>query len=225
MHSNLIACARHKVIDEIVLAQSPSYTKEENEMKNQTEKSRAIKSEVSTDAGSHVIHVVFIVQLPRKSGGTNFVGFQGGDWISVHLDDLRAQKENEISFQNAIEFSISEIFNSTYKQVLCEPSGENAEESWVDPVSSSEPSQVGAAQSLGEPELSQQNLEPQQHVTQSTVSSHPGLPLIKFNANRRLRDLIQMACSQLYESEHNRERTTQRISILTDLIPTEPTKG
>ena len=225
LHSNLIACARHKVIDEIVVAQSPSNEKQENEIKNQTEKFKTMESKASADPSSRIIHVVFIVQLPRKSGGTNFVGFQGGDWVSVHLDDLRAQKENEISFQNAIEFSISEIFNSTYRQVLYEPSEENTAVSWVDSASLSEPSQVGAEQSLANPELSQQNPEPSQHITRSIVSSHPGLSHIKFNANRRLRDLIQMACSLLYESEHNRKRTTQRINILTDLIPTEPTKG
>ena len=132
------------------------------------------------------VHVVFIIQLPRKAGGTNFVGFQGGDWLSVHLDDLRPLKENELSFQSAIQCSISEIFNSMYHSITSE--------------------------------ISQEELD-------SASLHHSRFQSVTFNANRRLRDLIQMACSWLYDTEQNRERTTKRISILTDLIPTESTKG
>jgi len=203
LHSNLIACARHKVIDEIVIPQSATNEKQENDVKNEAEKLETVVSKVEENFTGHVVHVVFIVQLPRKSGGTTFVGFQGGNWISVHLDDLRMHKENEFSFQNAIEFSISEIFNGAYKH------GESVEQS-------SGPSQI---------DVSVQNTGPLHTGSQFTVSSFSEFPLIKFNANRRLRDLIQMACSRLYESDQNRKRTTERINILTDLIPTEPTKG
>lgn len=196
LHSNLIACARHKVIDEIVIPQSQGKNISNAEpqeqvnvvpnLENDDEKSNGVKR-------SNIIHVVFVVQLPRKSGGTNFVGFQGGNWISAHLDDLRAQKENEISFQSAIELSISEIFCSTYQQAPLEPS--------------------------------EQNLELSQVTEQPHNSLFSEVQPFKFNANRRLRDLIQMACSFLYDKEQNRLRTTERINILTDLIPSEPTQG
>jgi len=203
LHSNLIACARHKVIDEIVLPQSQDYSSTEttNDILTQEQEQQNMETVVSKLENENtrspkclrVVHVVFVVQLPRKSGGTNFVGFQGGNWISAHLDDLRAQKENEISFQNAIELSISEIFSSTYQQI---PS-----------------------------ELSEQNLDSSQVTEQSQQSLFSEIQPFKFNANRRLRDLIQMACSFLYDKELNRQRTTERINILTDLVPSEPTKG
>ena len=234
LHSNLIACARHKVIDEIVVPQSSSKGKKSEDVSKETipEDTQSLSKEtvsediqlpsnktttkdtqspskeiISEDTQSLVqeklfenneevesksknnksrVHVVFIVQLPRKAGGTNFVGFQGGDWLSVHLDDLRPLKENELSFQSAIQCSISEIFNSMYHSVTSE--------------------------------ISQKGLD-------SASLHHSMLQSVTFNANRRLRDLIQMACSWLYDTEQNRERTTKRISILTDLIPTESTRG
>ena len=216
LHSNLIACARHKVIDEIVVPQSSSKGSESEETtqaKNESNTSNSSKLQCKS-----TVHVIFIIQLPRKAGGTNFVGFQGGDWLSVHLDDLRPLKENELSFQSAIQCSISEIFNTMYQSITC-PALE------LEPPSLEQ--EVESSTSEEEPEHSQTqslSLDASQglHVPSNKFQS------VAFNANRRLRDLIQMACSLLYDTELNRERrerTTKRISILTDLIPTESTKG
>ena len=240
LHSNLIACARHKVIDEIVVPQTS--TKED--------KPEDINSKAKTESASKkirhsTVHVVFIVQLPRKAGGTNFVGFQGGDWLSVHLDDLRPLKENELSFQSAIQCSISEIFNNMYQSVTSVTSGKepvplkqkvipSSPEEEVEPLSSEQEIEPLTSEQEGEPSTSEEETK------QSVCSQDQSLSLdvsqtldvtknrfqsVSFNANRRLRDLIQMACSWLYDTEQNRERTTKRISILTDLIPTESTKG
>ena len=216
LHSNLIACARHKVIDEIVVPQSSS---KGNKSEDTTQVN--IDSSNKPECKSRV-HVVFIIQLPRKAGGTNFVGFQGGDWLSVHLDDLRPLKENELSFQSAIRCSISEIFSTMYQSIACPASEKLESASLEQEVESS---------------TSEEELEQSEHTqTQSlSLTTSQGLHVtsnkfqsVTFNANRRLRDLIQMACSLLYDTEQNRERrerTTKRISILTDLIPTESTKG
>ncbi|XP_060599995.1 E3 ubiquitin-protein ligase RNF213-like [Ruditapes philippinarum] len=58
MNTNLIACARYCVQDEL---------------------------EKMSDSVSTITHVVFIVQLPRNG---RFPGFQCGAWQSVHIDDL-----------------------------------------------------------------------------------------------------------------------------------------
>ena len=335
LHSNLIACARHKVIDEIVVPQTSTKDKpEESDLKKKESKS--------------TVHVVFIVQLPRKAGGTNFVGFQGGDWLSVHLDDLRPLKANELSFQSAIQCSISEIFNTMYQSVTSAasekefepvpseedivpvpskediepvpsekdiepvaseediepvpseediepvqseegiepvpseediepvPSEEDIEpvrsEEGVEPVRSKEDIEPVPSEEDIEPVPSEEDIEPVPSEDDiEPVQSEEGIEpvpseediepvrseegiepvrskediepvpslgnswtldvtrnkfqFVSFNANRRLRDLIQMACSWLYDTEQNRERTTKRISILADLIPTESTKG
>ena len=309
LHSNLIACARHKVIDEIVVPQTSKYEETTEDMQasakeatsenskplsevvktlketqssdeesvteetqsketqssdeeSVTEETQSfskdetsddtsssiketksadiveVKSKIDSDMNSVVqksstVHVVFIIQLPRKAGGTNFVGFQGGDWLSVHLDDLRSLKENELSFQSAIQCSISEIFNSMYQFVVSATSEKELEftplDKKLEPLSAEEESK------LSENSLYQSwSL----NVPQTFSVATNKFQSVSFNANRRLRDLIQMACSWLYDTEQNRERTTwlhdthknrerttKRISILTDLIPTESTRG
>ena len=213
LHSNLIACARHKVIDEIVVPQSSGKGDKSSEAKSESNSKNKDKSKTKS-----TVHVVFIVQLPRKAGGTNFVGFQGGDWLSVHLDDLRPLKENEFSFQSVIQYSISEIFNNMYQSVTAATS-----EKTQTPLSLEQKFESLAMEKESEqPEYDQSlslNIYKALHVTTDKFQS------VNLNVNRRLRDLIQMACSWLYDTEQNKERTTKRISILTDLIPTESTKG
>ena len=241
LHSDLIACARYRVIDKVVIPQSAedtTQTKHEfkgNKAKNTQTDNESIgnKPEDTTQAKNEpdsnngiklecksTVHVIFIIQLPRQAGGTSFVGFQGGDWLSVHLDDLRPLRENELSFQSAIQCSIGEIFSTMYQTVTCETS-----ERKLEPKQEAEPSALE--------EKFEQSGHLQIQSLSSSISQRIGdtsnkLQSITFNANRRLRDLIQMACSLLYDTELNnerRERTTKRISILTDLIPTESTKG
>ena len=91
LNIDLIACARHRIIDERVSAQ-----------------------QMNTDIDQYVplqaTHVVFIVQLPKQVGGTKFVGFQGAHWYSVHIDDLNPPKDLSFDLPNAFNHSMSEIF-------------------------------------------------------------------------------------------------------------------
>ncbi|KAL7397817.1 hypothetical protein ABVT39_028331 [Epinephelus coioides] len=54
--------------------------------------------------------VYFITKLPRIEGGTSFVGFQGGLWRSVHIDDLRRSKEFVSDVHSLKKRRISELF-------------------------------------------------------------------------------------------------------------------
>ena len=91
LNIDLIACARHRIIDERVSA-----------------------LQMSTDTDQYVplqaTHVAFIVQLPKQAGGTKFVGFQGAQWYSVHIDDLNPPKDISFDLPNAFYHSMSEIF-------------------------------------------------------------------------------------------------------------------
>ncbi|RXN36446.1 E3 ubiquitin-protein ligase RNF213-alpha-like protein [Labeo rohita] len=56
------------------------------------------------------IFVFFITKLPRMDGGTSYVGFHGGPWTSVHIDDLRTSKDI-ISDIKALQcLTISQLF-------------------------------------------------------------------------------------------------------------------
>ncbi|XP_064006836.1 E3 ubiquitin-protein ligase RNF213 [Pogoniulus pusillus] len=58
------------------------------------------------------VFVYFIVKLCRVEGGTSYVGFHGGLWQSVHIDDLRRSKDM-VSDMTALQ-------NLTISQVFCE---------------------------------------------------------------------------------------------------------
>ena len=88
---DLIACARYRVDDE-------------------RERSR---EQWNPDHGR--THVLFIIHLPRGGGDIrlgSFVGFQGGRWLSAHIDDLRAPSEAALSLDDALHTPISELFYS-----------------------------------------------------------------------------------------------------------------
>ena len=91
LNIDLIACARHRIIDERVSAQQMN-----------TDSDQCVPLQAT--------HVVFIVQLPKQVGGTKFVGFQGAYWYSVHIDDLNPPKDLSFDLPNAFNHSISEIF-------------------------------------------------------------------------------------------------------------------
>uniref|UniRef100_A0A8V1AN22 RING-type E3 ubiquitin transferase n=1 Tax=Gallus gallus TaxID=9031 RepID=A0A8V1AN22_CHICK len=75
--------------------------------------------------GEASVFVYFIMKLSRVEGGTSYVGFHGGLWQSVHIDDLRRSKD--------MISDMSVLQNLTISQMLCDDSappanGEEEEE-------------------------------------------------------------------------------------------------
>uniref|UniRef100_I3K4G6 Ring finger protein 213 n=1 Tax=Oreochromis niloticus TaxID=8128 RepID=I3K4G6_ORENI len=63
--------------------------------------------------------VYFVIKLPRMEGGTSYVGFQGGPWRSVHIDDIRRSKEflsDALSLKNRL---ISDLFKDPSEVCMC----------------------------------------------------------------------------------------------------------
>ncbi|XP_067057901.1 E3 ubiquitin-protein ligase rnf213-alpha-like isoform X3 [Acropora muricata] len=57
------------------------------------------------------VHIALVAQVPRIAGGCrNLVGFQGGQWMSVHIDELRPPGRNTPSVDQLINKPISELF-------------------------------------------------------------------------------------------------------------------
>ncbi|OXB81060.1 UNVERIFIED_CONTAM: hypothetical protein H355_004990 [Colinus virginianus] len=61
------------------------------------------------------VFVYFIMKLTRVEGGTSYVGFHGGLWQSVHIDDLRRSKD--------MISDMSVLQKLTISQMLCEGLG------------------------------------------------------------------------------------------------------
>ena len=59
------------------------------------------------------VHIALVVQLPRVAGGCrNFVGFQGGKWMSTHIDELRPPGKHTPSIEQLTDRPISDLFGS-----------------------------------------------------------------------------------------------------------------
>ena len=66
-NTKLIACARHKTVDEL-----KDWREEQ-------------KGEFKCD-----VFLLFLVQLNKEAHGSKFMSFCGGDWNTVHIDDIRS---------------------------------------------------------------------------------------------------------------------------------------
>ncbi|CAL8303834.1 unnamed protein product [Merluccius merluccius] len=93
--ANLIASAKYSSINEI------------NKLKQ--------------DIAENKIFVYFITKLPRMEGGTSYVGFHGGPWKSVHIDDLRKSKDIGSDIKALRNLTISQLFDINRTQ----PKGKN----------------------------------------------------------------------------------------------------
>ncbi|XP_064180420.1 E3 ubiquitin-protein ligase rnf213-alpha-like [Anguilla rostrata] len=62
------------------------------------------------------VFVYFITKLPRVEGGTFYVGFHGGNWSSVHIDDLRRSKDIVSDIKALRNISISQLFQDKTDQ-------------------------------------------------------------------------------------------------------------
>lgn len=83
---NLIACSRYLVVD------TRRHSLED------------------TTSPVKPIHIIFVIQLPKIAGGCqNFVGFQGGKWKSVHIDELLESSERLPRIDQLVNRSVSEL--------------------------------------------------------------------------------------------------------------------
>ncbi|XP_055725706.1 E3 ubiquitin-protein ligase rnf213-alpha-like [Salvelinus fontinalis] len=64
----------------------------------------------TANGGNGRVFVYFVTKLPRIEGGTSYVGFHGGPWKSVHIDDLRRSKEFVSDVQSLRNLPISQLF-------------------------------------------------------------------------------------------------------------------
>ena len=95
LNCDLIACARYRVCDEAIKMKAKNITCERND----------------------VTHVLFVIRLPQQEVKSQFVGFQGDPWISVHIDDLRSTSEATMIPEQALITKISELFIGEFEEL------------------------------------------------------------------------------------------------------------
>uniref|UniRef100_A0A8B9Z5U4 RING-type E3 ubiquitin transferase n=1 Tax=Buteo japonicus TaxID=224669 RepID=A0A8B9Z5U4_9AVES len=147
------------------------------------------------DLGEVSVFVYFIMKLSRVEGGMSYVGFHGGLWQSVHIDDLRRSKDM-ISDMTALQ-------NVTISQIFCEDSGKTKGELHAG---------CGSWSSLpvnGEQEENKVGVEtpvPEGEILDTTVL---------------LRTCVQSAVGMLRDQNEDLSRSRKRIKILLGLLSKE----
>ena len=142
-------------------------------------------------------HVLFVIHLPQQSVGSSSVGFQGDPWVSAHIDDLRHINSDTVTLSEAMNMPISHLFLSPDSKV----SHESERESSIAEQPQLEPS---------DQQLAQPHFQPKPKT------------LKKSGYYLRLHGCIQAAASRLQDSAKNKERATDRVKLLVELIPRSP---
>ncbi len=93
LNSDLIACVRYRVCDEAIRAKTLN----------------------KIHGRDDITHVLLVIRLPQQEVKSQFVGFQGDPWISVHIGDLRPTSEATVIPERAVNAFISELFIGHHK--------------------------------------------------------------------------------------------------------------
>ena len=172
-NSKLIPCARHLLVEQRTTAEQDFL-------------------ESVGCAPSSFVHIVLIIQLPRLVGGCpTFAGFQGGRWISVHIDELRPPTGQIPAIQFMVDRPISNLFDAaptiTWEDVM-DVEEEEETEADIDMEASNDVSGTDAI-------------------------------LDKVDIVSLVRSCIQAAVARLDEESWRPSRSTRRIELMLSLLP------
>lgn len=173
LNCNLIPCARHLLVEQRSTAEQD------------------FLESVGHNPSSFV-HIVLIVQLPRLVGGCpTFAGFQGGRWLSIHIDELRPPTGQIPAIQFMVDRSVSELFDVA-------PSTTQVDEMEV--------------------EEEQEEVTDIDMETTADVSSRDS-NLDKVDIVSLLRSCVQAAVARIDDESCRPSRSTRRIELMLSLLP------
>ncbi|XP_068134510.1 E3 ubiquitin-protein ligase RNF213-like [Hyperolius riggenbachi] len=192
------------------------------------------------------VFVYFITKLPRMHGGTSYVGFRGGLWKSVHIDDLRKSKDMVADVTALQNLTISQLFYTEERKEPINYDGqqtaevrENLDVGVVHGEGDQEVPPNGAAKEVTSQVEIEDNdkMETEDNDKVETEEEMPenqemdtDVPLPRpedmLDTNILIRSCIQNAVALLRDDENVDSRSTRRIDILINLLSTEdPMKG
>ncbi|XP_042303497.1 LOW QUALITY PROTEIN: E3 ubiquitin-protein ligase RNF213, partial [Sceloporus undulatus] len=147
------------------------------------------------DPSDASVFVFFITKLSRVEGGSTYVGFHGGLWQSVHIDDLRRSQD--------MVSDVTTLRNVTISQLFCGEEKESA--------GSHESMMVKA---VGEK-------EEEMEVEESSAARLETLTTETLDTTVLLRSCVQSAVGMLRDQNESVSRSTKRIEILLSLLSEE----
>ncbi|XP_040296683.1 E3 ubiquitin-protein ligase RNF213-like [Bufo bufo] len=164
------------------------------------------------------VFVYFITKLPRIKGGTSYVGFRGGLWQSVHIDDLRKSKDMVTDVTALLKFTISQLFYTADPEtkVINNETQKLAKETAMEVEDcASHGNEVNASNHYEEASL----MEIDQDVSKETDMQPVSFENI-LDTTILIRSCVQNAIG-LLRDENIDSRSTRRIEILINLLSTE----
>ena len=172
VNCNLIPCARHLLVEQ------------------RTTAVQDFAESVGHEPSSFV-HIAMIVQLPRLAGGCqSFAGFQGGQWISVHIDELHPPTGQIPAIEFMVDRSVSELFDVA-------PTTTRTDDMEVE-------------------EEQQEVIDIEMEATDLASSD---TILDKVDIVSLLRSCVQAAVARIDDETWHSSRSTRRIDIVLSLLP------
>lgn len=140
---------------------------------------------------SSFVHIAMIVQLPRLVGGCqSFAGFQGGQWISVHIDELHPPTGQIPAIEFMVDRSVSELFDVA--PTTTRTDGMEVEEEQQEAIDI--------------------EMEAADLASSDTI-------LDKVDIVSLLRSCVQAAVARIDDESWRSSRSTRRIDIVLSLLP------
>ena len=212
LYGDLIACARYRVDDE----------KE--------------RSSGQWNPGHGRTHVLFIIHLPRGGGDIrlgSFVGFQGGRWLSAHIDDLRAPSEAALSLDDALHTPISDLFYSErtvpnsevimtqdHEEMKNDEEDVEKDQEHVEEEEKDVEDEEDVEDQEEDVEDQEEDLEKKEEKKERPVV-HVAMSKASYQCSR-LYNCIQDAIARAVSSGNSKAWAIRRVEILLNLIPQQP---
>ena len=187
VNRNLIPCARHLLVEQRTTAEED------------------FKENVGHDLSSFV-HVVMIIQLPRLVGGCEaFAGFQGGRWLSVHIDELRPPTGHIPAIQFMVDRSMSELFDVAPSTTRVEKMNVEAARDHM--------------------EVDEQREEGIDIEMEASDLASGDVIVDRVDIVSLLRSCVQSAVSRIDDESGRSSRSKKRIELMLGLLPDDRTDG
>ncbi|XP_077086723.1 E3 ubiquitin-protein ligase rnf213-alpha [Siphateles boraxobius] len=136
----------------------------------------------------------FVTKLPRMDGGTSYIGFHGGPWKSVHIDDLRKSKDIASDIKALQGLTISQLFEEKAEKVP-EPEAMEVEEIYAE----------------------EETMEVEDNTASHNLNDSNGLANV-VDTTALVRSCVQSAVGMLRDQTEAGTRSTKRVQILLMLL-------
>ncbi|KAM9311530.1 E3 ubiquitin-protein ligase RNF213 [Gastrophryne carolinensis] len=184
------------------------------------------------DLSGKSLFVYYITKLPRMQGGTTYVGFRGGLWQSIHIDDLRKSKDMIADVTALQNLSISQLFcvgdkREQMKKDVQKEDTETEMEVEIQDIYGEREIQPSTAdiEIISEIDINIEDLMETEYNTPEDQEMETDVSQCKrddmLDTTMLIRSCIQNAIGLLRDDDNVESRSTKRIEILINILTTE----